>query len=131
MKPDLAETRRLGIDYMPAIFPGFSWANLKHDPMQVNGLPRMCGQFLEEQATAYAKAGATMLYGAMFDEVDEGTAFFKIVNHTDRLPPQSHFVSLDADGCDLPSDWYLRIAGSITRLLAGQPAKFPTAPAAH
>ena len=31
LKPDLEETRRLGIGYMPVVFPGFSWANLKND----------------------------------------------------------------------------------------------------
>ena len=128
IKPDLAETRSLGIDYMPVVFPGFSWGNLKHDPTQFNKFPRRCGQFLWEQATAYVRAGVTMLYGAMFDEVDEGTALFKIVNHDDRLPTQPHFVSLDAEGCDLPSDWYLRVAGSVARLLTGRPPNYPSLP---
>ena len=131
LKPDLEEARRLGIGYMPVVFPGFSWANLKHDASQFNKFPRRCGRFAWEQATAYVSAGATMLFGAMFDEVDEGTAFFKIDPHADQLPSEPKYVTLDVDGCDLPSDWYLRIAESISRLVKGEPAVFPTLAPAH
>jgi hypothetical protein len=131
LKADLAETQRLGIGYMPVVFPGFSWANLKRDPSKFNGLPRMCGRFLSEQATAYVSAGATMLFGAMFDEVGEGTAFFKITPHKDQLPSDPKYVALDVDGCDLPSDWYLRIADSISRLVKNEPARFPALAPAH
>jgi hypothetical protein len=29
-------------------------------------------------------------------------------------------MTLDADGADLPSDWYLRLAGEITRMFHGE-----------
>jgi hypothetical protein len=48
-----------------------------------------------------------MIYNAMFDEVDEGTAMFK-------LAP----VTLDADGCRLPNDWYLNLAGQVSAAIA-------------
>ena len=32
--PDLAECAVRGIDYMPVVFPGFSWHNLKGDPLR-------------------------------------------------------------------------------------------------
>jgi hypothetical protein len=38
------------------------------------------------------------------------------------------FVTLDADGCKLPSDWYLRLAGAATTALhshAKPPATLP------
>lgn len=59
--------------------------------------------------------GANMLYIAMFDEVDEGTAVFKCTND----PPNicgSKFLSLDG----LPSDFYLRLAGQAGKLLRGE-----------
>jgi len=46
----------------------------------------------------------------MFDEVDEGTAIFKVTN---TPPSQAHFVTFEG----LPSDWYLRLVGEGTRLL--------------
>ena len=51
-----------------------------------------------------------MLYGAMFDEVDEGTAMFKVAASSRDAPTDAPFVTLDADGEPLPSDWYLRLA---------------------
>ena len=63
-----------------------------------------------------------MLYGAMFDEVNEGTAMFKLLPETAEAPLKGvargySFVTLDADGCRLPSDWYLRLAGAATAAL--------------
>ena len=55
-----------------------------------------------------------MIYGAMFDEVDEGTAMFKVLANRRELPAGQNFVTLDAEGCVLPSDWYLQLAGRAT-----------------
>jgi hypothetical protein len=112
--PDLAATaahRRL---YMPVIFPGFSWHNLNPRSPQ-NQIPRLNGAFLWRQAVNARAAGARMLKIAMFDEVNEGTAMFKAAAHRTDAPDQGYWLTLDADGGDLPSDWYLRLAGEITR----------------
>ncbi len=128
IQPDLAETKRLGIDYMPVVFPGTSFTNLlrwNHQSGALNAVPRRCGELLWHSATAAVGAGATMLFGAMFDEVDEATAIFKVVARSAELPRTPRYLALDADGCDLPSDWYLRLAGDVARLLRGEiaPAK--------
>ncbi len=67
-----------------------------------------------------------MLYGAMFDEVNEGTAMFKMLPNKKEapvqgVPPENSFVTLDADGCHLPSDWYMRLAGTATAAFAAPP----------
>ncbi len=115
IQPDLVETRAKGIDYMPVIFPGFSWTNLNQGPF--NQIPRNGGSFYWRQALNAISAGCTMLYGAMYDEVDEGTAMFKLVPTNARLPVEGSFVPLDVDGQSLPSDWYLRVADQASRML--------------
>ena len=55
-----------------------------------------------------------MLKIAMFDEVNEGTAMFKAASRRSDAPDQGYWLTLDADGTALPSDWYLRLAGKIT-----------------
>jgi len=60
----------------------------------------------------------------MFDEVDEGTAIFKV---TSEPPIQGHFV--DYEG--LPSDWHLRLVGEGGRRLTQGvpvPAEIPIQP---
>jgi hypothetical protein len=113
LTPDLAWCRDRHLDYLPVVFPGFSWHNLKGGP--VDQIPRLKGQFLWSQFCLARRAGASMVYVAMFDEVDEGTAVFKCTNQ----PPVgqlSKFV-----GCEgLPSDFYLRLVGAGTRLLRGE-----------
>lgn len=106
---DLAETRRLGIDYMPVVYPGFSWHNLKGSAA-VNAIPRRGGRFYWRQVARALRARSTMIYGAMFDEVDESTAMFKIAASRQDAPGDAPMVTLDADGETLPSDWYLRLA---------------------
>lgn len=115
--PDLAEAKANGRDYMPVIFPGFSWHNLTGDPL--NAIPRRGGAFYWRQAFNAKLAGCSMIYGAMFDEVDEGTAMYKLAPTRAQLPMQGSFVALDADGISLPSDWYLRLADQASRMLRG------------
>ena len=107
---DVAWTREHDRGYMPVIFPGFSWHNLKGD--ELGSIPRLKGGFMWSQIVATKKAGADMIYVAMFDEVDEGTSIFKCTNH----PPtsgDSKFLTLEG----LPGDFYLRLAGEAGRLL--------------
>jgi hypothetical protein len=109
-------TKRLKIEYMPVIFPGFSWHNLSEarggGDKSLNQISRACGRFYWRQVRNVVEAGGTMVFNAMFDEVDEGTAMFKVVPSRIGLPTTPPFVSLDADGCKLPSDWYLHLAGA-------------------
>jgi hypothetical protein len=126
-EPEMKAARALGIDYMPVVFPGYSRFNAKHThhqpgPAVLNLVPRRCGRFYWRQVYDALSAGATMLYGAMFDEVNEGTAMFKLLPDAARAPVQgmprgASFVTLDAEGCRLPSDWYLRLAGAATAAL--------------
>jgi hypothetical protein len=118
--PDLAECTARGLDYMPVVFPGFSWHNLKGEPSPLNQIPRNSGTFYWRQVFNAISAGCTMIYGAMFDEVDEGTAMFKMAPTTNELPVEGTFVPLNIDGHPLPSDWYLRVADQASRMLRGE-----------
>ena len=106
---DIAETRALGIGYLPVLFPGFSWRNMNADA-PFNQIPRRGGRFFWGQVEHALRAGSTMLYGAMFDEVDEGTAMFKTARAPGDAPAQPPTVTLDVEGVPLPGDWYLRLA---------------------
>ncbi len=117
LKPDLARCAEMKNDYLPVIFPGFSWQNLKQsrgESAKFNAIPRLGGKFLWNQALAARRAGATMLYVAMFDEMDEGTAIFK----TNQQPPVGENSFLAEP--DLPSDHYLWLTGRIGQMLRGE-----------
>jgi hypothetical protein len=107
---DQAEARRAGMLWMPVLYPGFSWDNLQRRPPGSTLIPRRGGAFLREQFETAARLGAETAFVAMFDEVDEGTAIFKVSN----TPPRpGHFVTLDG----VPGDTYLRITGEGTKRL--------------
>lgn len=119
LEPDLAATAQRRQVYMPVVFPGFSWYNLNRTAPQ-NQIPRNRGEFLWRQAYNAKAAGARMLKIAMFDEVNESTAMFKLAPRRADAPSQGYWLTLDADGFILPSDWYLRLAGEITRVFHDQ-----------
>jgi hypothetical protein len=121
LAPDVGLAAKNRQIYMPVIFPGFSWHNLKPEAPK-NQIPRNRGEFLWRQAYNARMAGATVLKIAMFDEVNEGTAIFKAASRRADAPDQGYWLTLDADGADLPSDWYLRLAGEITRMFHGEVA---------
>ncbi|MEC5129290.1 glycoside hydrolase family 71/99-like protein [Verrucomicrobiales bacterium BCK34] len=107
---DLSWCQERGIDFLPVVFPGFSWFNLHGDEM--NKIPRLKGEFLWSQIVAAKSIGCEMIYVAMFDEVDEGTAIFKCTNN---VPVGEGVSFLDIEG--LPSDYYLRLVGAGGKLL--------------
>jgi hypothetical protein len=112
-KDDLAEAKRAGMSYLPVIYPGFGWTNLKGKGAASATIPRLGGEFFWRQFSTAANLGVEMAYVAMFDEVDEGTAIFKVSNSP---PTQAHFDTFDG----LPSDWYLRLTGEGTKLIRGE-----------
>jgi hypothetical protein len=99
-------------EYMPCAFPGFSWHNMNTRSAS-DQIPRVGGDFLWAQYAGAKKAGCTMMYQAMFDEVDEGTAIYKVTND----PPvgESTFVTYHG----LPSDHYLRVVGMGAKMMRG------------
>ena len=117
--PDLATCNTNGVDYIPVIWPGFSWLNLHNGPL--NQIPRNEGKFYWRQAYNAIAAGVKYIYVAMFDEVDEATAMFKIAESKMQLPVQGEdiLVPLDIDGISLPSDWYLQLADQTQLMLDG------------
>jgi len=112
-KEDVAEARRVGMLYLPVFYPGFSWDNLKRLPAGQSNIPREGGAFFWRQFHAAAELGLEEGYIAMFDEVDEGTAIFKVSN---TPPTQAHFVAYEG----LSSDAYLWLAGEGTKMLLHQ-----------
>ncbi|MCR9200423.1 MAG: glycoside hydrolase family 71/99-like protein [Planctomycetaceae bacterium] len=113
--PDVAWCRQNDLQFLPVVFPGFSWHNLKRGQANLDQIPRDQGRFLWSQIAAAKQAGADMLYVAMFDEVDEATAIFKCTSQ----PPVSDGVQLlDHEG--LPSDHYLKLVGVAGQYLRGE-----------
>lgn len=113
-RADLAKCRERSQAYLPVVFPGFSWHNLKAGKAESNQIPRLGGQFFWQQFVSAKAAGVEMIYVAMFDEVDEATAIFKCTND----PPVGGSAFLDYE--DLPTDHYLWLAGEGARLLRGE-----------
>lgn len=130
---DLIYTQRLGQSYAPTVWPGFSWHNLQAQrgvQAPLNQIPRMqlkdtvC--FWEFQAQVYINDLASrfrnllFLFGAMFDEFDEGTAMIKAASTSMDIPREgNNFLYLSIDGNTIPSDYYLALAGNYTARFNG------------
>ncbi len=115
-QPDLEWCRARGVDFLPVAFPGFSWHNMKPDA-PLDAIPRLQGRFYWSQVTAAKRAGADMLYVAMFDEVDEATAIFKATN-SPPVGPGDNVKFITYEG--LPSDHYLRLTGLAGEVIRGE-----------
>jgi len=108
------------LEYVPCVYPGFSWHNLStyefpDDVKPVASIPRQGGRFYWQQISTALQAGASMLYVAMFDEVNEGTAIFKV---TDKPPVSNTAKFIDMDG--KPSDHYLWLTGEAAKMLRNE-----------
>lgn len=114
---DMKWCRENNIDYVPCVYPGFSWHNLsKHefpnDIKPVGSIPRQGGGFYWQLVSTSIAAGASMLYVAMFDEVNEATAIFKCSDNP-PLSKSAAFINMDGK----PSDHYLWLTGEAASIL--------------
>jgi glycoprotein endo-alpha-1,2-mannosidase len=111
IKDDIKWCRQNKLDYAPVVFPGFSWHNM-HPDGDKSRISRNRGRFYWQQLVGAMEEGSDMIYIAMFDEIDEGTAIFKTTNS----PPVglSKFESFEPD---IPSDYYLFLTGIAGRML--------------
>ncbi|KIJ14829.1 hypothetical protein PAXINDRAFT_169514 [Paxillus involutus ATCC 200175] len=118
------------VDYMPVVLPGGSGYNLSGGKWGRNDIKRNQGRFLWKQIYNARRAGVRTIYGAMWDEYDEGTALMPVVSSTSQLPvhPTYKFLALDADGYDLPSDWYMRVVGFAAEGFHGERTLLETFP---
>ena len=117
---DVNWTKAEGIDYVPLVFPGFTWGNLRKDPSLYNQIPRLKGDFMWKQIAGAKSGGAKSLYVAMFDEIDEGTAIFKVKNEN-KVPLNGNdgykFVGIEQD---LETDYYLWLTGQAANWFHGE-----------
>ena len=125
VKEDLAWCSARKLDYAPCVFPGFSSYNLsrgKSGRAQIlNREPRLGGRFYWNQINAAMESGAKMLYVAMFDEIDEGTAIFKCVSEPPQVAPPGKLLGYG----DVPPDHYLWLTGQAGRILRGEAVADP------
>jgi hypothetical protein len=118
---DLPAATAAGMLYLPVIYPGFSWDNLQQQPPGSSKMSRLGGNFLWRQFHAAGNLGLDVALVAMFDEVDEGTAIFKVSN---TPPTQGYFVTYEG----LPADWYLRLTAEGAKVLTGERPNTPDIP---
>lgn len=112
-KEDARTAAKANMEYLPVIYPGFGWTNLKGAEAARQDIPRLGGDFFWRQFHVAAELKLQMAYVAMFDEVDEATAIFKVTNDP---PTPGKFQTYEG----LPPDWYLRLTGAGTKLLRGE-----------
>ncbi len=111
---DIRECQGHGMLFIPVVYPGFSWYNLKRNAPGTISISRREGRFLWEQFVTLARLKVDCAYVAMFDEVDEGTAIFKLAGSGRVDGPLIHRDRT------YPSDWYLRLVQEGARMLHGQ-----------
>ncbi|KAG6849764.1 hypothetical protein H0H93_005446 [Arthromyces matolae] len=124
------EGRWRKIDYIPVVLPGGSGYNLSQGKWGFNSIRRNGGRFLWQQIFNAKRLGVRVMYGAMWDEYDEGTALMPVVEKKRLLPVSDvhPFLALDEDGYDLPSDWFMRICGFAGEGLRSERRVFETFP---
>lgn len=113
------------VDFHPVVHPGFSWHNLATDYSpkpgsdKLNLNPRNNGNYLWNEIYEVVKVNPKSVYIAMFDEMDEGTAMFKLSETNTDSPRERDWVTLDIDGYKVPSDYYLRLASLASNVVRG------------
>lgn len=129
MQPDRDYCNANGLDYQPVAFVGFAWSNWNGGTR--NSIPRIHGDFMWRQFYNIRNQGIPNVYVAMFDEYDEATAIAKAAENSSMIPTDQYFLTLDADGTAVSSDFYLRLANDGAKMIKGQTGLVSEHPTSH
>ena len=108
---DFAAAKSYGVEFCPLVFPGFSDRNMHPDHSVYD---RHSGDFYWQQIYKFINQGAKMLYVAMFDEIDEGTAIYKCLrkNEVPSNVYSSDYYVVFENGAYRRSDEPVSVSGS-------------------
>jgi hypothetical protein len=118
-----------GIDYQAAVYPGTSFYN--GNGTTKNIVPRMHGDYMWGQFAAAKTAGVSSVYISMFDEINEATGVMNCAEDASWVPAGEYFLTLDADGTHVSSDFYLRLVKDGGKMIKGQIPYTSTHPTPH
>jgi len=108
MAADFAYCNANGVDYQSDVYPGYSFHN-SNSSSPANAVPRNAGNFMWSQFALVRQTGVPSVYISMFDELNEGTAIMKCATDSSMIPNNQWFLTLNADGVQVSSDYYLRL----------------------
>lgn len=97
-KRDYTTAANYGVEFCPLVFPGFSDRNIHPNNKTYK---RYGGEFFWEQIYKHLNKGAKMLYVAMFDEIDEGTAIYKCLRQNEvpsNVSDKTYYVVYENGG---------------------------------
>jgi hypothetical protein len=114
---DIAYLHARGKHYQPCVLPG-----------DLSAHQRRHGDFMWHQFYNMIQIGSDGLYISMFDEYNEGNQIAKTAATSASIPAGSSFVTLDEDGTQCSSDYYLRLTGDGGKMLKQQLALTATRP---
>ncbi|BDI29046.1 lectin [Capsulimonas corticalis] len=117
MTADYSYCNSHNIDYQSDVYPGFSFHNSNGSTQ--NAIPRNHGDFMWSQFALVKQVGVPSVYISMFDEMNEGTAIFKCAEDSSMIPTNQWFLTLDADGKHVSSDYYLRLTNNGGKMIKG------------
>ncbi|KAI0899076.1 hypothetical protein F4806DRAFT_456608 [Annulohypoxylon nitens] len=110
---DADALRDLGIESSIVVWPGGSSSNA--NPSETfDHFPRWNGTFYQKQLDGAVNLKPNFIFGAMFDEVNEGTAILPLLRN-DELPTNQRFLGIDND---MEPDAYVKMAGDAASKLA-------------
>lgn len=110
-KGDYGQADEYGVEYCPLVFAGFSDQNMHPDHSVYD---RHGGNFYWEQIYSNLNKGAKMLYVAMFDEIDEGTAIYKCLRKSEvpsNVSATDYYVVCENGVCHR-SDTQVSVSGT-------------------
>ena len=114
----LAYCNAHGLDYQGCAYAGFAFSNSNTSKPR-NEIPRMHGDYMWAQFAGMRAAGVKSVYIAMFDEMNEGTSIFKCAEDASMIPAGKYFLTLNADGVHVSSDFYLRVTNDGGKMIKG------------
>jgi hypothetical protein len=128
---DLAYCTAHNIDYQADIYPGTAFYNTNGATSPKNQIPRTHGDFMWQQFAAAKNASVPSVYISMFDEMNEATGILNCAEDASSIPAGNYFLTLDADGTHVTTDFYLRLVNDGGKMIKGLIPYTATHPTPH